>query len=81
MPVQFHLDGPGKMEDVGRLCRDDSDATPIPIRYAWKVGQPHHERTQFLVDVAVDSTGMAGQTINAGPTTSTTTSTTTSASR
>ncbi|HEX3100189.1 MAG TPA: hypothetical protein VHQ01_00280, partial [Pyrinomonadaceae bacterium] len=66
-PYNFHLDGPGKIQegDLITFAAINSGTAPIPIRYAWKVSPGRITSGLGTPSITVDSTGMAGQTINA----------------
>ncbi|MEP6947007.1 MAG: hypothetical protein ABJA02_13890 [Acidobacteriota bacterium] len=66
-PYNFHLEGPDKiMEgDLVTFAAINSGTAPIPLKYAWKVDNGHVTNGLGTPTITVDSTGMAGRTINA----------------
>ena len=66
-PYNFHLEGPGKIQegDLVTFAAINSGTAPIPIRYAWRVSPGRVTSGLGTPSITVDSTGMAGQTINA----------------
>ena len=66
-PYRFHLEGPEKIQegDLVTFAAINSGTAPIPIRYTWRVSPGRVTSGLGTPSVTVDSTGMAGQTINA----------------
>ncbi len=66
-PYRFHLEGPDKvMEgDLVTFAAINSGTAPIPLKYDWKVTNGHITSGFGTSTITVDSTGMAGQTIEA----------------
>ena len=66
-PYRFHLEGPEKIQegDLVTFAAINSGTAPIPIRYAWRVSPGRITSGLGTPSITVDSTGMAGQTINA----------------
>ncbi len=66
-PYNFHLEGPGRIQegDLVTFAAINSGTAPIPIRYAWRVSPGRVTSGLGTPSITVDSTGMAGQTINA----------------
>ena len=66
-PYRFSLEGPDKiMEgDLVTFAAINSGTAPIPLIYNWKVTNGHITSGFGTPTITVDSTGMAGQTIDA----------------
>lgn len=66
-PYNFTLDGPEKIieGDYVTFAAINSDTTPIPLKYVWKVTNGRITSGEGTPTITVDSTGMGGKTINA----------------
>jgi hypothetical protein len=66
-PYNFTLSGPDRISDgdLVTFAAINSEVTPIPIRYAWRVSNGRITSGLGTSSITVDSRGLGGRTINA----------------
>lgn len=66
-PYRFTLDGPSRVTegDLVTFAAINQGTAPIPLRYQWRVSNGRVTSGLGTPSITVDSTGLAGRTINA----------------